>query len=96
MTSNIHTLEDVQNFARELVGEGCNFHPDDDFHDFKKIESGESIYGRLEAIQRNQLMLKCFSVCETIGEDIYSVMGDDLLSETGLASFIPLSTQKKD
>jgi len=94
MTNNIHTLEDVQNFARELVIEGCNFHPDDDFFDFKNIESGESIYSRSEAIHRNQLMLNCFSVCETLAEDIYSVMGDVLLSETGLASVIPLSTQK--
>jgi hypothetical protein len=94
MTSNIHTLEDVQNFARELVIEGCSFHPDDDFLDFKNMESVESIYSRLEAIQSNQLMSKCFSVCETLGKDIYSVMGDVLLSETGLASFIPLSTQK--
>ena len=95
MTGIIHTLEDVQNFTRELVIEVCNFQPDDDFLDFKNIESGESMYSRLEAIQRNQLMSKCFSVCETIGEDFYSVMGDVLLSETGLASFIPLSTQKK-
>jgi hypothetical protein len=34
MINSIHNIEDVITFSKQLIAEGCNFHPDDDFHNY--------------------------------------------------------------
>lgn len=87
----IKTLADVSLFAKQLVDEGINFNPDDDFNDYVN-QSGEPCFSQEEAVKRNKLMDQCFEVCEREGKDIYSIMGDVFLMETGLVKYIPLST----
>lgn len=92
MITSITSLDDVKLFARLLVKEGSNFHPDDDFVDYVNYKTGEPSYSAEEASLRNTLMEQCFTVCESAGGDVYSIMGDVFLVETGLSQFIPLST----
>lgn len=94
MIINITTIEDVKIFAKELIEEGCNFHPDDDFLDFQSNDTGAPAYTIDEAKHRNDLMTECFLICENEGKDIYSIMSDILLTETGMLSYIPLSTDQ--
>ena len=75
MIQQITTIEDVETFAQQLIAEGLNFHPDDDFGDYINYETKESACSEIEAKHRNQLMDECFEVCEAEGIEIYSVMG---------------------
>jgi hypothetical protein len=96
MLNSIQNIEDVKEFARLLVKEGSNFHPDDDFADYVNYTSGVPSYTEEEVKLRNDLMGQSFSVCEAAGEDIYSIMGDVFLLETGMSKFIPLSTAEPE
>jgi hypothetical protein len=92
MIHQINNSEDVALFAKQLViDESLNFHPDDDFNDYVK-DNGEPCYTTLEAEFRNLLMEQCFEVCEREGKDIYCLMMDVFLVETGMVKYIPLST----
>jgi hypothetical protein len=93
MLSSIQTIEEVKLFARLLVKEGLSFHPDDDFSEYVVPETQRALYSSEEAEIRNFLMSQCFKVCESSNVDIYDLMGDILLTETGMAQFIPLSTE---
>lgn len=74
MITEIKTIEDVKQFAKDLIGEGCVFHPDDDFNDYVTIATKESCYTEEEADQLNYLMSCCFDVCKKEHEDIYKIM----------------------
>lgn len=75
MISSIQTVGDIEVFAQQLIAEGLNFYPVDDFCDYINMETKESTYSEAEAQIRNQLMDRCFEVCEAEGIEIYSVMG---------------------
>jgi len=90
MTNKIQKLDDVKAFAKQLIAEGLNFHPDDDFNDYVNIENKIPIYSNEEASKRNELMDKCFEVCELEGIDIYELMLEVTLTETGMDALIPL------
>jgi len=92
MITSITNLDDVKLFARLLVKEGSNFHPDDDFLEYENYKTKLPYYTNEVAVLRNKLMDQCFAVCEEFGVDIYSTMGDEFLKETGLDQVIPLST----
>lgn len=94
MITSILSIEDVKNFARLLTSEKVSFHPDDDFHDYIDLVTGLKHYSDEEATHRNELMDNCFRVCEETGDDIYSIMGDVYLIETGMDKFIPTSTSE--
>ncbi len=53
MIQQITTREDVETFAQQLIAEGLNFHPDDDFCDYINLEIKESTYSESEAQIRN-------------------------------------------
>lgn len=93
MLTKISTLEDVKNFARQLLSEGLSFHPDDDFNDYVNLESNLPCYTEEEAELRNNLMNECFEVCEKEEVDIYSIMMEELLLESGLDKIIPSSSE---
>ncbi len=93
MINKIETTEDVKAFAKQLITEGVSFHPDDDFNDYINFEKGEPIYTREEADLRNDLMNKCFQVCEKAGKDIYDMMLKVSLKETGMDTLIPIPSQ---
>lgn len=90
MLKQIKTTKDVVAFAKQLIKEGVNFHPDDDFKDYINLETKEPTYTKEEADFRNELMNQCFSVCEKKGVDIYDTMSEVALKETGMDKFIPL------
>jgi len=91
--NDILTITDVEDFMRQLVCEGTNAHPDEDFNNYINIETELSAYTEEEAAIRNNLMSKCFDVCEAAGKDVYSVMQEIYLIETGLDKYIPLPSQ---
>lgn len=93
MITEITTIDDVELFMKQLVEEGTNAHPDDDFNNYVNMETGKQSYTPDEAEIRNRLMEKCFDVCEAAGKDVYSVMQEIFLIETGLDKFIPLPSQ---
>ena len=93
MITKIQTTEDVKAFAKQLIAEGVSFHPDDDFNDYVNFRENKQCYTKEEADLRNELMNDCFMVCENEGIDIYSLMLEVTLVETGMDNFIPLPSQ---
>ena len=90
MFKQINTSNDVVAFAKQLINEGVNFHPDDDFKNYINLETDEPTYSNEEAELRNELMNQCFAVCEKNGVDIYDTMIEVALKETSLDKFTPL------
>ncbi len=90
MLTQVQNLEDVATFAKQLITEKVSFHPDDDFKDYIFYKTGTPCYTKNEADQRNKLMEDCFAVCEKEGADIYNLMLEVSLIETGMDKFIPL------
>ena len=86
----MQTAKDVVAFAKKLIKEGVNFHPDDDFKNHINFETTQPTYSNEEAELRNELMNQRFPVCEKNGVDIYNTMSEVALKETGLDKFIPL------
>lgn len=94
MIVDILTVEDVAAFFKNLFEEGVNAHPDEDFSQYINSETHEETYTSKEAAVRNKLMDKSFDVCKKAGVDIYDLMQEIYLQETGLDKFIPLPSQK--
>lgn len=95
MIEKILTIEDVKQFAKQLTAEGLSFHPDDDFNDYVNIAAGAPSYSTQDAEIRNELMNQCFAVCENEGLDIYEIMMEEMLLESGLDKIIPLPSAPK-
>ena len=93
MITKIQTSEDVKAFAKQLISEGLSFHPDDDFNDYVNLKEEKPCYSKQEADFRNELMSECFEFCEKEGVDIYDLMLEVTLIETGMDKFIPLPSQ---
>ena len=74
MIADIKHIEDVKIFFKDLINEGVNAHPDEDFLNYVHITSGHETYSPDEAEKRNILMRKSFKVCGNIGIDIYDLM----------------------
>lgn len=94
MVTKILTIEDVKKFAKQLTAEGLSFHPDDDFNDYINFTTQTPSYGPEDAELRNELMNECFDVCEKERVDIYDVMMEELLKESGLDKIIPLPSKQ--
>jgi hypothetical protein len=78
---SIKTMEDVKQFAKYLVYRlKINFHPDDDFSSYGRLESIGRELTLSEIKQGNTLMDECFSVCEKENQDVYGVMGRYLIN----------------
>ena len=90
MIKQIRTTNDVVAYAKQLIKEGVNFHPDDDFNDYINLETQIPTYTKQEADFRNDLMSQCLKVCQKNGIDIYDTMNKVTLKETGFDKFIPL------
>lgn len=90
MITQIKNLSDVKAFSRALIMEGTNFHPDDDFRNYIIKDSGKPAFTPKEAELRNDLMDACFAVCSKERVDIYDVMLEVFLKETGMDKYIPL------
>lgn len=84
MIQKINTIEDVITLTKELINEGTNFHPDDDFRNIINRETSLPAYTEEEALIRNDLIRQCFITCDLEGEDIYEIMFDTFISETKL------------
>jgi hypothetical protein len=93
MIEKISSIQDVELFMKQLVKEGTNAHPDEDFNHYINIETGFPTYTPEAAKIRNRLMAQSFDVCEAAGQDIYSIMQEIFFIETGLDKYIPLPSQ---
>ena len=93
MITEILTIPDVEEFMRQLVQEGTNAHPDEDFNNYVNMGTGLPAYAPEEAAERNRLMNQCLDVCEAEKRNIYDVMQEVFLIETGLDKYIPLPSQ---
>lgn len=93
MITKIETVYDINAFAKQLIAEDVSFHPDDDFNEYVNFKVNTPTYTREEADFRNDLMNQCFEVCENESFDIYAVMLEVSLIETGLDKFIPLPSK---
>lgn len=70
----IESIQDVKSFFQILHQVyQLQFHPDDSFEDYVSIETGAATFSKVEAKYLNELMNKCFEVCEEAHEDIYLV-----------------------
>lgn len=90
MIAEVKSIEDVAEFVSQLVDEGLNYHPDDDFENYVNMETGEASYTAAEAWERNRLNTQCFEVCDSAGADIYDISMEIFLKKTGLDKYIPL------
>ncbi len=94
MITKISTIDDVKQFARQLISEGLSFHPDDDFNDYVNLQTNVPTYNEEDAEIRNNLMNDCFEVCDKEGVDIYAIMMEESLLESGLDKIIPLPSKE--
>ena len=94
MLTKINGLEDVILFIEQVIDEGTNIHPDDDFINYININTNERSYSKAEAIMRNQLMNECFIICNLEKKDIYALTNEVYLKRTGLDRFIPLPSNE--
>lgn len=94
MINKISTIDDVKKFARQLTAEGLSFHPDDDFNDYVNLQTNDPTYSAEDAEIRNNLMNDCFEVCDKEGVDVYTIMLEELLLESGLDEIIPLPSKE--
>lgn len=95
MIQTIASVNDVEAFAKQLIAEGVSFHPDDDFNDYVYFKEKKPCYIKEEAEKRNRLMQQCFDVCDKNGVDVYSVMLDVTLKETGMDRYIRLESNRQ-
>jgi len=96
MIQEIKNLDDIAEFMHNLVDEGVNAHPDEDFRNYVSMETGEDTFTAEEAEFRNNLMDASFDICEKEGVDIYSFMHEIFLKDTGLDQYIPLPSQVEE
>lgn len=93
MIAKINNLDDVSTFVLQLLAEGLNYHPDDDFNNYINLDTHEPSYIPEEAQIRNDLNDQCFEICEKYNADIYNISMEIFLKETGMDKFIPLPSQ---
>jgi hypothetical protein len=75
-TRQIRTVDDVRAFFAELIAEGINFHPDDEFKDYVRYGTDERLFTDGEADQLDKMMQLAFQVCSTMENDIYRLALD--------------------
>lgn len=90
MITQINNLSDVRAFSKALIMEGTSFHPDNDFTEYIIKVSENPAYSFKEAKFRNSLMEECFFICANEKVDIYDVMFEVYLKETGMDKYIPM------
>lgn len=83
-TMRIESMEDVAAFARSVIRDGVNYHPDTDFLDYVNIEKGGATYTLEEASALNKNNGKAFGLCRKQDVDIYEFLLPVFLEETGL------------
>lgn len=92
MIKEINTIQGVKLFAFQLVNEeSLSFHPDDDFYDYINLETREPVYSEEEVQFLNQLMEKCFDICEQFSVDIYELMGQPLFEKMKLGEYAEIA-----
>lgn len=88
MIMTIKTMDDVKTFFQQLLEEGLNFHPDEDFTNYINCETREDTYSRTEAELRNRLMDEAFEICEQNNLCIYELGNGMTLRYTGLDIYL--------
>lgn len=90
MKNQIESLEDVNQFINILISELGSFHPDDDFRDYIDMEKNIPTYTTEEGDLRNSLMSKCIEICGESNVDLYDLVMEKILTESGMDNLIPL------
>ncbi len=74
MNIEINTPENVKTYFQTLVEElSLYFHPNDNFVDYTLKGTKKPLFTEEEAKKHNDLMSKCFEVCEKHKVDIYQI-----------------------
>ena len=74
MNVEINTPESVKTYFQMLVNElSLYFHPDDNFANYMIKGTKKPLFTEEEAKNHNDLMSKCFEVCEKNKVDIYEI-----------------------
>ncbi len=90
MIAAIDNVKDVKNFFKDIIDEGTDIHPDDDFRNIINLKNGKPAYSLKEIEHRNTLMKRSFEVCHKTSIDIYNLSMTICLKKTGLDKHIPL------
>lgn len=78
---DISSIDDVKAFACYLIKDlGINLHPDTDFKEYINLETLQPTFSLEEAESFNELMEKCFFICERENKDIYEIMSSILIN----------------
>jgi hypothetical protein len=82
MLTAINFVSDVETFFNHLIlVESLNFHPDEDFRNYVKLETVLPSYTNDEAEERNRLLDQCFEICERKATDIYQIGVETLFNQ---------------
>lgn len=90
MISAINNVKDVKRFFEDIIDEGTEIHPDDNFKNIIYLKNGKPAYSLKEVEHRNTLMKHSFEVCQKASIDIYNLSMTVCLKKTGLDKYIPL------
>lgn len=75
----INKPEDVSRFFKWLVErKNLCFHPDDSFFDYINFDTKERSFTDSEADALDDVMERCFEVCDDAGEDIYQLAWNEV------------------
>lgn len=76
----INKPEDVSRFFKWLYEcKHLSFHPDDSFFDYINFDTKERLFTDNEADALNDVMERCFEVCNYAGVDIYKLASNELI-----------------
>jgi hypothetical protein len=79
-TKQVNSLKGVRLFFDALNRASIAFHPDDNFTNYIDLETKEPCFSEKEALRLDELMNKCFEICEPIGEGkIYDIAMEQFL-----------------
>ncbi len=71
---NINTVKGVKKYFSLLVKKyNLAFHPDDDFNSYINHTTKKPLFTDTEAVRHNELMSKCFVICNEHNTDIYEL-----------------------
>jgi len=72
--NQVNTVTDVRKFFEEITND-CSiaFHPDESFHNYVHLDTGNKTFSKTEADRLDKIVDKCFIICTEKNKDIYDL-----------------------